>query len=166
MPGKTATLALCLTEETPARLRALVRSRTTPAHHVKRSPIILHLVDQHDATEIAAKLRIDRQWVTCFQRRVRAVGPVKAIDDLPRSGRQPDITKAARTWLIGATCVNARSAAIHMNCGRCAYWQRTHARGPAAGHTCHAELAPSTVYEVLNSQPVKPHNVRYTPLTR
>jgi hypothetical protein len=46
-----------------------------------------------------------------------------------------------------------------MNCGRCACWPRTH--GPAAGHPCLAELAPSTVYEVLNSQPVKPHKVRY-----
>jgi hypothetical protein len=101
IPGKTATLALCLTEETPARLRTLVRSSTAPAYHAKPSPIILHLVDQHDVTEIAAKPRIDRQWVTRCQRRVRTVGPLKAIDDLPRSGRQPDTTNAARTWLIG-----------------------------------------------------------------
>ena len=44
--------------------------------------------------------------------------------------------------------------------------ERRHAHGLAAGHTCLAELPPITVYEVLNSQPVKPHNVRYTPLTR
>jgi hypothetical protein len=38
-----------------------------------------------------------------------------------------------------------------------------HARehGPLPGHACLAELAPSTVHEVLNSQPVKPHRVRY-----
>ena len=38
-----------------------------------------------------------------------------------------------------------------------------HARehGPVAGHACLAELAPSTVHEVLNDQPVKPHRVRY-----
>jgi hypothetical protein len=30
---------------------------------------------------------------------VASVGPLKAIDDLPRSGRKPDITEAARTWL-------------------------------------------------------------------
>src|SRR3954454_12579926 len=34
-------------------------------------------------------------------------------------------------------------------------------RGPAAGHACLAELAPSRVHEVLNSQPIKPHTVRY-----
>jgi hypothetical protein len=37
-----------------------------------------------------------------------AVGPLKAIDDLPRSGRRPDITEAARTWLIGEACVKAK----------------------------------------------------------
>jgi transposase len=39
----------------------------------------------------------------------------------------------------------------------------THARGhgPAAGHACLAELAASTVHEVLNGQPVKPHKIRY-----
>jgi hypothetical protein len=29
------------------------------------------------------------------------------------------------------------------------------------GHTCLAELAPSTVHDILNKQPVKPHKVRY-----
>ena len=101
MPRKAATLALCLTEEARVTLTALARSRTAPAHHVERSAIILHLADQRDATEIAAKLHIDRQRVTRCARRVMAVGPLKAIDDLPRSGRRPDITEAARTWLIG-----------------------------------------------------------------
>ena len=59
MPRKAATLALCLTEETRTRLSVLARSRTAPAHHVERSAIILHLADQRDVTEIAAKLHID-----------------------------------------------------------------------------------------------------------
>jgi hypothetical protein len=63
MPRKAATLALCLTEETRARLSVLARSRTASAHHVERSGIILHLADQHDISEVAAKLHIDRQRV-------------------------------------------------------------------------------------------------------
>ena len=54
MPRKSVTLALCLTEETRTKLSALARSRTAPAHHVERSAIILHLVDQHDVSEIAS----------------------------------------------------------------------------------------------------------------
>jgi hypothetical protein len=30
-----------------------------------------------------------------------------------------------------------------------------------AGHACLAELAPSTVHDLLNNQPIKPHKVRY-----
>ncbi len=162
MPCKAATLALCLTKEARATLTALARSRTAPAHHVERSAIILHLADQRDATEIAAKLRIGRQRVTRCARRVIAVGPLKAIDDLPRSGRRPDITEAARTWVIGEACVKAKQRGYPHE-----VWTlrllAAHARerGPAAGHACLADLAPSTVHEVLNSQPVKPHKVRY-----
>jgi transposase len=162
MPRKPATLALCLTEETRARLSTLARSRTAPAHHVERSAIILHLVDQHDVSEIAAKLHIDRQRVARCLRRVMAVGPLEAIDDLPRAGRRPDITEAARIWLIGEACVKAKERGYPHE-----LWTlrllAVHARehGPLAGHACLAELAPSTVHAVLNSQPVKPHRVRY-----
>ena len=97
MLREPATLALCLTEETRTRLNALARLRTAPAHHVERSAIILHLVDWHDVSEIAAKLHIDRQRVARCLRRIMAVGPLDAIDDLPRSGRPADITEAART---------------------------------------------------------------------
>ena len=162
MPRKSAILAMCLTEETRARLSALARSRTAPAHHIERSAIILHLVDQHDVSEIAAELDIDRQRVARCLRRVMAVGPLEAIDDLPRSGRRPDITEAARIWLIGEACVKAKERGYPHE-----IWTlrllASHARehGPVAGHACLTELAPSTVHEVLNGQPVKPHRVRY-----
>ena len=162
MPRKPATLALCLTEETRARLSAPARFRTGPAHHVERSAIILHLVDQHDVGEIAAKLHIDRQRVARCLRRVMAVGPLEAIDELPRSGRRPDITEAARTWLIGEACVKAKERNYPHE-----LWTlrllAAHARehGPVAGHACLAEVASSTVHEVLNNPPVKPHRVRY-----
>jgi hypothetical protein len=108
MPRKAATLTLCLTDETRARLSTFARSRTAPAHHVERSAIILHLADQRDVTEIAAKLHIDSQRVARCLRWVMAVGPLEAFDDLPRSGRRLDITEAARTWLIGEACVKAK----------------------------------------------------------
>jgi transposase len=162
MPRKATTMALCLTEEARATLSALARSRTAPTHHVERSAIILHLADRREASVIATTLRIDRQRVTRCARRVMAVGPLKAIDDLPRSGRPPEITPAARAWLIGEACVKAKDRGYPHE-----LWTlrllAAHARnhGPGAGHACLAELAASTVHEVLNSQPVKPHRVRY-----
>lgn len=162
MPRKATTMALSLTDEVRSTLSALARSRTAPAHHIERSAIILHLADRRGASEIAATLGIDRQRVTRCVRRVTAVGPLKAIDDLPRSGRPPDITEAARTWLIGEACAKPkergyphelwtiRLLAAHARCHGC-----------GTGHACLAEVAPSTVHDILNNQPIKPHKVRY-----
>jgi hypothetical protein len=90
MPRKAATLALCLTEEARVTLTALARSRTAPAHHVERSAIILHLADQRDATEIAAKLHIDRQRVTlsCTRFSWTAICPTGDRHDEVQHGRE------------------------------------------------------------------------------
>jgi transposase len=160
MPRRAKVMAPSLTEETRSILAVLARSRTAPAHHVERSAIILHLADRRSASETAAALGIDRQRVTRCARRVAAVGPLEAIDDLPRSGRPPDITEAARAWLIGEACAKPKERGYPHE-----LWTvrllaaRRH--GPIAGHTCVAQLAPSTVHDILNSQPVKPHKVRY-----
>jgi hypothetical protein len=93
---------------------------------------------------------------------VAAVGPLKAIDGLPRSGQPPELTEASRSWLIGEACAQPkdrgyphelwtlRLLAIHPRC-----------YGPLAGHACLAQLAASAVHGILNSQTVKPHKVRY-----
>jgi len=162
MPREAKTMALSLTEETRSTLSALARSRTAPAHHVERSAIILHLADRRSASEIAATLGIDRQRVTRSTRRVAAVGPLKAIDDLPRSGRLPDITEAARTWLIGEACAKPKDCGYpHELWTLCLLAAHARCHGPGAGHACLAEVAASTVHDVLNSQPVKPHKVRH-----
>jgi transposase len=162
MPRRAKVMAPSLTDETRSMLAVLARSRTAPAHHVERSAIILHLADRRSASETAAVLGIDRQRVTRCARRVAAVGPLEAINDLPRSGRPPDITEPARAWLIGEACAKPKERGYPHE-----LWTlrllAAHARyhGPIAGHTCLAQLAPSTVHDILNNQPVKPHKVRY-----
>ena len=164
MPRRAKVMAPSLTDETRSMLPVLARSRTAPAHHVERSAIILHLADRRSASETATA-GIDRQRVTRCARRVAAVGPLEAINDLPRSGRPPDITEAARAWLVGEACAKPKERGYPHE-----LWTlrllAAHARchGPIAGHTCLAQLAPSTVHDILNNQPnqpVKPHKVRY-----
>jgi transposase len=162
MPRKAKVMALSLTDETRATLSVLARSRTAPAHHVERSAIILHLADRRSASETAAALGIDRQRATRCARRIAVVGPLEAIKDLRRSGRPPDITEAARAWLIGEACAKPKERGYPHEL-RTLRLLAAHGRrqGSMAGHTCLAELAPSTVHDILNNQPVKPHKVRY-----
>ena len=149
MPRKAKAIALSLTDETRSILAVVARSRTAPAHHFERSAIILHLANRRSASETAGALGIHRRRVTRGARRVAV------------SGRPPDITEPARVWLIGAACAKPkergyphelwtlRLSAVH---------GRSH--GPIARHTRLAQLAPSMVRGILNSQAVKPHKVR------
>jgi hypothetical protein len=92
---------------------------------------------------------------------VTAVGPLKAIEDLPRAGR-PEITEAARTWLSGAACAKPKDRGyLHELWTLRLLAAHARGRGPVSGHGCLAEIAPSTVHAILNSQPIKPHKVRY-----
>jgi hypothetical protein len=73
MPRKAKAMALFLTDET-CSIRAVVRSRAAPAHHVERSGIIPHLADRRGASGSAAALGTDRPRVTRCARRVAAWG--------------------------------------------------------------------------------------------
>ena len=47
-----------------------------------------------------------------------AEGPLAALDDRPRPGREPTITIEAKAWLVDLACRKAKDLAIRTNCGR------------------------------------------------
>jgi transposase len=151
-----------LEKEDSAALKALARSRTAPANCVERAAIILELAAGRGNSEVARALGIDRQRVARCARRAAAVGAINALDDLPRSGRRPTITAPARAWIVAEACVKPKERDYPHE-----LWTlrllAAHLRslGPAAGHTCLARVAPSTVWAVLNAEDVKPHKIRY-----
>jgi hypothetical protein len=74
------------------------------------------------------------------------VGPLRASDDLPRSGPRADINEAARIWLIGEACAKPN------DCGYAhELWtlrllaDHAHNHGPGTAHACLAEIAASVV---------------------
>lgn len=153
MSCRSRDVAVCLTDDVRATLTELSGSRTAPAHHVERAGIILQLVAGRSASEIAMALRIDR---------LAAVDADRAINNLPRTGRPPDITPAGRAWLIGEACIKPKGRGYPHE-----LWTlrllATHARdnAAAASHPCLAELAASTVHAILHANAIKPHKVRY-----
>ena len=91
---------------------------------------------------------------------VAAVGPLKVIDDLLRSGRPPELTEAS--WLIGEAWAQPKDRGYPHE-----LWTlRLLAPTPAA--TAHWRGMPAWPSSrrarstgILNSQTVKPHKVRY-----
>jgi transposase len=153
---------LPLTAADHSLLSTLAQARTAPRHHAERAGIVLQLATGRSVREAATRLALSRQRVRRCARRAAAVGAIRALDDLPRSGRPRQITPAARLWLVGQACAQPKALGYPHE-----LWTLRllagHARrlGPAAGHPCLATLVPSTVRTILQEQEVRPHKVRY-----
>jgi transposase len=92
----------------------------------------------------------------CVERAV-AEGPIAALDDRPRPGREPTITLEAKAWLVSPACRKAKDLGYPHEL----WTTRLLARhGPAQGHACLANLAQGAVCKILDQEEVKPHKVR------
>jgi transposase len=111
---------------------------------------------------VGRTLGVHHQTVQRCVERAVAYGPLAALDDRPRPGKEPMITAAAKAWLVDLACRKAKELGYPHE-----LWTTRllaeHARehGPAAGHDCLARLAQGTVCKILNRQAVKAHKVRY-----
>ena len=85
-----------------------------------------------------------------------------ALDDSPRPGKEPEITVAARAWLVSLACQKAKDVGHPHELWTTRLLAR-HCRehGPGAGHASLARIAQGTVCKLLTEQEVKPHKVRY-----
>ena len=105
---------------------------------------------------------VHHQTVQRCVERALSYGPLAAIEDRPRPGKEPVITPEAKAWLVSLACDKAKDTAIRMSCGRRGFWHVTHAStGPTAGHECLARLVQGTVCKILGQEEIKPHKVRY-----
>src|SRR5439155_188604 len=81
----------------------------------------------------------------CVERAV-VEGPMAALDDRPRPGREPKITLEAKAWLVSLACRKAKDLGYpHELWTTRLLASHARARGPAQGHACLAHLAQGTV---------------------
>ena len=105
---------------------------------------------------------VHHQTVQRCVERALASGPMAALDDRPRPGREATITAEAKAWVVDLACRKAKELGYPHELWTTRLLAR-HARehGPAEGHVCLAKLAQGTVCHILNEQEIKPHRVRY-----
>jgi transposase len=155
-------IELAIGEEEVARLRAIARSRTEPASRVERSRMLLAYRENPSFFAVARSMGAHHQTVQRCIERALAHGPMAALDDLPRPGKEPTITAEAKTWVVNLACRKAKELGYPHELWTTRLLAR-HARenGPSAGHICLAKLAQGTLCKILNEQGIKPHKVRY-----
>src|SRR5437016_1016780 len=155
-------IELSLGDGDTAKLRLIAHSRTEPASRVERARILLAYREDPSFFAVGRALGLHHQTVQRCVERAVVEGPMAALDDRPRPGREPTITLEAKAWLVSLACRKAKDLGYPHE-----LWTTrllaSHARehGPAQGHACLAHLAQGTVCKILDQEEVKPHKVRY-----
>src|SRR6201982_599138 len=155
-------IELAIGEKDLAALGAIARSRTEPASRVERARMLLAYREDPSFFAVARTVGVHHQTAQRCVERALAYGPIAALDDRPRPGKEPTITAEAKTWVVNLACRKAKELGYPHELWTTRLLAR-HARehGPAEGHPCLAKLAQGTLCNILNEQEIKPHKVRY-----
>ena len=142
-------IELSLGEADTAKLRSIAQSRTEPASRVERARILLAYREDPSFFAVGRALGLHHQTVQRCVERAVAEGPLAALDDRPRPGREPTITPEAKAWLVSLACRKAKELGYPHELWTTRLLAR-HARehGPAEGHACLANLAQGTVCKI------------------
>jgi transposase len=155
-------IELSLEETDMAELWLIAQSRSEPASRVERARILLAYRQDPSFFAVARSFGLHHQTVQRCVERAVVEGPLAALDDRPRPGREPTITLEARAWLLDLACRKAKEFGYPHE-----LWTtrllacHARAQGPRAGHACLANLAQGTVCKILDQEEIKPHKVRY-----
>jgi len=155
-------LEVVMRDEEVARLMALSRSRTEPASRVERARMLLAYRENPSFFAVGKRLGVHHQTVQRCIERALAYGPLMALDDQPRPGKEPTITPEAKAWLVSLACDKVKEHGYPHELWTTRLLAR-HARehGAPAGHRCLANLVQGTVCKILGQEEIKPHKVRY-----
>jgi transposase len=162
MAGWRQAVELAMTDEEIGSLAAIARSGSEAARRVKRSQMLLGYRENPSFFAVGRRLGVHHQTVQRCVERALADGPLAALDDRPRPGKEATITPEAKAWLVSLACDKAKEHGYPHELWTTRLLAR-HARenAPAAGHECLANLVQGTVCKILGQEEIKPHKVRY-----
>ena len=108
MAGWRRVVELAMTDEEIARLTVVSHSRTERASRVERAQMLLAYRQNPSFFAVARNLGAHHQTVQRCVERALAYGPLVALDDRPRPGKEPTITPEAKAWLVSLACDKAK----------------------------------------------------------
>src|SRR5258707_9187975 len=108
MAGWRQGIELSIADEDLAKLASITRSRREPASRVERARILLACREDPSFFAVGHALGVHHQTVQRCIERALAYGPMAALDDRPRSGKEPTITAEAKAWLVSLACRKAK----------------------------------------------------------
>lgn len=162
MAAPRRVIELAFTAEELFSLERVSRSRTEAASRVERARILLTYRETPSLYATGRAIGVTHQTVERCLRRAQKLGVMAALDDSPRPGREPTITREARTFIVDLACRKPKALGHPHELWTTRLLARhVRERGPAVGHACLANLAQGTLCKILAAHEVKPHKVRY-----
>ncbi|MBW1703006.1 MAG: IS630 family transposase [Deltaproteobacteria bacterium] len=162
MPFKRKRPELSITQEVQQKLEQISKSRTESASRIERSKIILEYSKGVTVSAIARQLSTNRPKVERCIDKALQLGALTALDDLPRSGKPPEITPEAKAWLVNLACRKPKELGYSFE-----LWTNRllakHAREHCKehGHPSLENIKRGTVSKILNKSDVRPHKITY-----
>src|SRR3974377_214474 len=155
-------IELAMTDKEIGKLATIARSRSEAARRVARAQMLLSYRENLSFFAVGQRLGAHHQTVQRWVEGAVAYGPLAALDDRARPGKEPTITPEAKAWLVSLACDKAKDHGYPHELWTTRLLAR-HARerGPASGHKCLAHLVQGTVCKILGKAEIKPHKVRY-----
>src|SRR6266581_8141777 len=101
-------MELAIGEEDLAALGVIARSRTEPAGRVERARMLLAYREAPSFFAVGQAVGVHHQTVQRCIERALAYGPLAALDDRSRPGKEPTITPGAKAWLVSLACDKAK----------------------------------------------------------
>src|SRR6266851_1407687 len=137
MAGWRQAIELAIGEEDLTALRAIARSRTESASRVERARMLLAYREDPSFFAVGHALGVHHQTAQRCVERALAYGPMAALDDRPRLGKEPTISAEAKAWVADLACRKAKELGYPHELWTTRLLAR-HARehGPAEGHPC------------------------------
>src|SRR5271166_4893988 len=120
-------IELSIGGEDLAQLVSIARSRTAPASRVERARMLLAYREDPSFFAVGHALGVHHQTVQRCVERALAYGPMAALDDRPRPGKEPTITAEPRHGWFLWPVARRRTWAIRTRCGRRGSWLATRA---------------------------------------
>jgi transposase len=134
-------IELSLGDADVVRLVSIAQSRSEAASRVERARILLAYREDPSFFAVARAFGLHHQTVQRCVERAVVEGPLAALDDRPRPGREPTITLEAKTWLVDLACREAKEFGYpHELWTTRLLAQHARRHGPRAGHACLADL--------------------------
>ena len=112
---------------------------------------------------VGQRVGVHHQTVQRCVERALSYGPLAAIEDRPRPGKEPVISAGGQSLVGVAGVRQGQGARLSVHELWTTRLLARHARehGPTAGHECLARLVQGTVCKILGQEEIKPHKVRY-----